>query len=145
MFYSILWAGVFIITLIVEGSTMQLISIWFAVGALGALLTTFAGGSFTIQAIVFVILSLILFLSARPLIKKIERKSKSHTNADSVVGMEGIVRDRIDTISGTGRVFVNGLSWAAKSDTVIEKDERILVLSIEGVTLTVVPAEKNKS
>ena len=88
------------------------------------------------------ILSLVLFLATRPLVQKISRSPTVHTNADSVIGMEGIVRERIDTLSGTGRVYVNGLSWAAKADTIIEKGEKIIVLSMEGVTLTVRPVEE---
>ncbi len=132
-----LWIGVFVAALIIEGVTMQLVSIWFAVGALGALLTAFFGGSLLLQTGVFVILSLLLFLVTRPLVQKMGRGPTVRTNADSVIGMEGIVKEKIDTLSGTGRVYVNGLSWAAKADSVIDKDQKIIVLSMEGVTLTV--------
>lgn len=142
MGYYFLWIGLFVAALIVEGLTMQLVSIWFAVGALGALVAAFIGGSLVVQASIFVILSLVLFLATRPLVQKISRSPTVHTNADSVIGMEGIVRERIDTLSGTGRVYVNGLSWAAKADTIIEKGEKIIVLSMEGVTLTVRPVEE---
>ena len=92
MGYYFLWIGIFVAALIIEGLTMQLVSIWFAVGALGALVAAIAGGSLVIQASIFVILSLVLFLATRPLVQKIGRAPTVHTNADSVIGMEGIVR-----------------------------------------------------
>lgn len=139
--YYFLWIGVFVAALIVEGVTLQLVSIWFSIGALAALIASFAGGSLTVQCTLFVLVSLALFLCTRPLVKKWNKKPTVHTNADSVIGMEGIVKEEVNTLLGTGRVYVNGLSWAARSDTVIPVGAKITVLSMQGVTLTVKPSE----
>ena len=141
MGYYFLWIGIFVAALIIEGLTMQLVSIWFAVGALGALVAAIGGGSLVIQASIFVILSLVLFLATRPLVQKIGRAPTVHTNADSVIGMEGVVKQEVNTLLGTGRVYVNGLSWAARSDVVIPVDTKIVVLEMKGVTLTVRPSD----
>lgn len=139
--YYFLWIGVFVAALIVEGLTLQLVSIWFSVGALTALIASFAGGSLTVQCTLFVLVSLALFLCTRPLVRKWNKKPTIHTNADSVIGMEGIVKEEVNTLLGTGRVYVNGLSWAACSDAVIPEGIKITVTSMQGVTLTVTPLE----
>lgn len=143
MWQYFLWIGVFVAALIVEGMTLQLVSIWFSVGALAALAASFAGASLTVQIALFVLVSLLLFLATRPLVKKWSKRPTVHTNADSVIGMEGIVKEEVNTLLGTGRVYVNGLSWAAKSETVIPANTKIVVLEMRGVTLIVRPAETN--
>lgn len=141
MWQYLIWIGVFVLALVVEGLTMQLVSIWFAVGALAGLIASFITDSLTAQCTLFVLVSLVLFLSTRPLVKKWNKKPAVHTNADSVIGMEGVVKQEVNTLLGTGRVYVNGLSWAARSDVVIPIDTKITVLEMKGVTLTVRPSD----
>ena len=141
MWQYLIWIGVFVLALVVEGLTMQLVSIWFAVGALAGLIASFVTDSLTVQCTLFVLVSLVLFLCTRPLIKKWNKKPAVHTNADSVIGMEGVVKQEVNTLLGTGRVYVNGLSWAARSDAVIPVDTKITVLEMKGVTLTVRPSD----
>lgn len=139
--YYFLWIAVFVAALVIEGMTLQLVSIWFSIGALAALIASFAGGSLMVQCTLFVLVSLALFLCTRPLVRRWNKKPAVRTNADSVIGMEGIVKEEINTLLATGRVYVNGLSWAARSDTVIPVGAKITVLSMQGVTLTVKPSE----
>ena len=53
--------------------------------------------------------------------------------------MVGIVTVSINNISGEGRVLVNGLEWAARSDdgVPVEKGENVLIKAIEGVKVIV--------
>lgn len=141
MWQYLFWVVLFVAAFIVEGLTMQLVSLWFAVGSAAALIVSFFTDSFVVQATVFVLVSLLLFLTARPLIRKFNRTPMVHTNADSVIGMEGIVKEEIDSLAGTGRVYVNGLYWAARSEQNIPAGEKITVLSVQGVTLTVRSAD----
>lgn len=145
MWQYIFWVILFVLALVVEGLTMQLVSIWFAVGSAAALIVSFFTDSFIIQATVFVLVSLVLFLATRPLVRKLNHTPRVHTNADSVIGMEGIVKEEINTLAGTGRVYVNGLYWAAKADQIIPAGDKIVVLSVQGVTLSVRPAENAES
>ena len=144
MWQYFLWGGIFVAVLVIEGLTLQLMSIWFSVGALAALISSFFDVPVAWQWVIFVAVSLILFLATRPLIRKWNHTPTIHTNADSVIGMEGIVKEEINTLEGTGRVFVNGLSWAARADTVIPEGTTVTVLSMQGVTLTVEPKVVNK-
>lgn len=144
MWQYFLWGGIFVAALVIEGLTLQLMSIWFSVGALAALISSFFGVPTAWQWVIFVVVSLILFLATRPLIRKWNHTPTVRTNADSVIGMEGIVKEKIDTLEGTGRVYVNGLNWAARADTVIPAGTTVTVLSMQGVTLTVEPKTVNK-
>ena len=145
MWQYLFWVVLFVAALVVEGLTMQLVSLWFAVGSAAALIVSFFTDSFIIQATVFVLVSLTLFLATRPLVRKLNCAPMVHTNADSVIGMEGIVKEEINSLAGTGRVYVNGLNWAAKADQIIPTGEKIIVLSVQGVTLAVRPADSSEN
>ncbi|MDE7279194.1 MAG: NfeD family protein, partial [Oscillospiraceae bacterium] len=67
----IFWIIFFIAALLVEAATFALVSIWFAAGAMGALITASLGGNLTLQLIVFVLISGILLAFTRPLLKKL--------------------------------------------------------------------------
>lgn len=144
MWQYFVWGGIFVAALVIEGLTLQLMSIWFSVGALAALISSFFNVPTAWQWVIFVAVSLVLFLATRPLIRKWNHTPTVHTNADSVIGMEGIVKEEINTLEGTGRVYVNGLNWAARADTVIPVGATVTVLSMQGVTLTVEPQNVNK-
>ena len=71
---------------------------------------------------------------------KVLHKGTVATNADSLIGQEAIVTEKIDNLHSTGTVRINGQEWTARSvnpEHVIEKDETVMVRSIEGVKLIV--------
>lgn len=135
-----IWLGILALMVVVEIVTTQLVSIWFAAGALAAFLTALAGvEQIWIQIIVFVLISAIALAITRPLVKKAINQKAEPTNADMVLGKTGIVTDTIDNIAETGLVKVNGSVWTARSSdgTVIEKDEKVTIQEIRGVKLLV--------
>lgn len=142
MWEYIFWGVLVAITLLAEAATTAFISIWLAAGALIAFFLAVFGASFTVQCVVFVITALILFTATRPLVGKLSKKAHVATNADSLIGMEGIVRQAIEPLQN-GRVFVNNLDWSARSsdNSSIAAGSRIIVEKIEGATLLVRPAE----
>jgi len=85
----------------------------------------------------------LLFLT-RPLVKKLVKGKRVHTNADQVIGKECIVREEIDNIRGIGRARVDGLDWSARStdDTIVIPEGTICIIrEIRGVKLIVSPAK----
>lgn len=144
-----IWLIVIGILLLVEFATSALTTIWFAGGALIALICAFFGGPLWLQAILFVIGSAVLLFLTRPLAVKYLNKGAVHTNADSLIGKEAVVTEKIDNLKSTGAVQVNGQVWTARSvnpEHSIEKDEIVMVRAIEGVKLIVgkriAPAEE---
>lgn len=137
IFWLILAAALFII----EGATVQLVCIWFAIGSLFAMLAAFVGAPVWLQLLICAVSSLAVLIVGRPLLLDRITPKKSATNADRVIGQPGIVLEEIDNIRQTGRVSANGLDWSARSETgeIFQKGETVLVTQIEGVKLIVRP------
>ena len=66
----IFWGAVFAVMVIAELASFQLISIWFAIGALVTFIMALCGAELGIQMLVFTVVSIVLLLFTRPLLKK---------------------------------------------------------------------------
>lgn len=129
------WMGVLIICIAAEAASMQLISIWFAVGALIALIAATLNVPISIQILLFVAISALLLASLRQLMSKFLKVKDEKTNADRIIGQSAIVTEQIDNIKATGQIKLLGQSWTARSinNTVIEIGENVVIRSIAGV------------
>lgn len=134
------WLGVLVAAVILEIVTTQLVSVWFAVGALAAFLVSLAGvEEIWIQLVIFVIVSAVALAVTRPLVRKLVNKKTEPTNADMVIGKIGVVTDKIDNVSETGLVKVGGSLWTARTvdGSLIDVGEKVKILQISGVKLMV--------
>ena len=134
------WVVLMIIFLVIEGIVPGLVSIWFALGALAALISAMLGAQIWLQATWFVVISLLALVVTRPLAKKYVNSRTQATNADMLIGQECIVTETIDKLHGTGAVSIGGKIWTARTDEperVIEKGSIAVVERIEGVKLIV--------
>lgn len=133
------WAALTVILVIVEAVTVQLVTIWFAVGSLAAVIANLAGANTVWQCIIFVAVSLVVLVLTRPYVKKAIEKRAVPTNADRCLGKEAIVSEKIDNRAGQGQVKIGGVEWTARSedDSVIEPNEVVVVKKIEGVKVIV--------
>lgn len=142
---TIFWVAAIFVFLVVEALTAGLTSIWFAIGALAALISALFNAPIWLQLVWFFVISVIALIITRPLVKKFVNSKSQPTNADMVIGMEGIVTELIDNIAGTGAVAVAGKVWTARSTggsniglgTTVKADR------IEGVKLFVTPVPGN--
>lgn len=126
------------ICVIIESFTLGFFVFWFAIGSLFALIVSLFTTNIIIQSVVFVVTSTLLLLLTKPLIKNFVKMPKAKaTNVYSLINKEGIVLENIDSLNSTGKVKVNGELWSAISDTNIEKNSKVKVLSIDGVKLKV--------
>lgn len=133
--YWILIAG---ICFVIEIYTVGFFIFWFGIGAIFALISSFITDNLIIQLVVFVMSSVFLLLLTKPLLKRISKNTKTvPTNVYSLVGKNGIVVSKIDSINSSGQVKVNGEIWSATSDLDLEKDTKIKVIGINGVKLKV--------
>ena len=137
---SIFWLSAVIILGVIEAATVGLVSVWFALGALAALISSLFGGPLWLQILLFIVVTVVALFVTRPLVKKYFSKS-SHkpTNADMVLGKQGIVTENIDNLSSTGAVKCMGKEWSARSSDgeIIPKGETVIAVKIEGVKLIV--------
>lgn len=133
------WMIIGILLGVFEVVTVDLVAIWFAIGAWVAIIPAALGAPFWVQLVVFLLVGLLMLALTRPMVKRVLRVKKTSTNADRVIGMIGIVTVPIDNIAHTGRVMVDGLEWAARTDdgVPVETQERVIIKAIEGVTLLV--------
>lgn len=140
---AIVWLIIAVVLFVIEGATVQMLCIWFACGAVVAMLASFLGAPLWLQMALFLITSMAVLAIARPILKKKLAVKREATNADRVVGMVGLVTEEIDNIAETGRVSANGLHWTARSEDgkVIESGTQVLVKQIDGVKLIVQPNE----
>ena len=138
---SYIWFIAFIILLVIELMTVNLVTIWFAFGSIAALITCFFTDSVVIQSIVFLIVSVIALLITKPLIKKFKGFDVTPTNSDRVIGKIGEVTKKIEK-NQYGEVKIFGNIWTARSDEELSVGERVKVLGIEGVKLIVEKEEK---
>ena len=133
---TIIWLIAFLGLLLVEFLTVGLISIWFAVGALAALITAFITDSIIIQSIVFVVVSIVVLLVTKPLVKKLKVDTFEPTNSDRVIGKVAEVVKEITPME-YGEVKIFGNYWTAASDKKIEVGSKVVVDKIDGVKLIV--------
>ena len=124
---------------IFEAATVALVSIWFAIGAVAAMVPAYFNAPFWVQILVFILVSALCFVFTRPFFKKIIRVNKQPTNVDRLVGQEGVATDDIENIECRGKVFISGLTWSARSETgeLIPQGAVVTVKKIEGATLVV--------
>ena len=142
-FAAIGWFVLTVILLIAEAATVTVISLWFAAGALAAMVTALLGGAVWIQTLVFVLVSAAALTALRPLVRKHLTPKLTATNIDSIIGSVGIVIGTIDNLTATGQVKVNGMEWSARSTSgePLEVGTKVRVDKIEGVKVFVSPTE----
>ena len=131
-----IWLVIFIVLVIIELLTINLVTIWFAFGALLALVVEVGFSNIVLDIITFVITSFLLIILTKPIIGRLKVKKVEATNLDMVINKIGIVTEDIKQ-DKIGEVKVLGKRWSAYSNTEIKKDEKVKILSIDGVKLKV--------
>ena len=141
--YDFIWLGVMVLFLIVEAATVTMVSLWFAGGALAALVVALLDGSWLLQIIAFLVVSAGLLALLRPMARKHFTPKLTKTNVDSVIGTEGYVTADIDNVAATGKCKLGAMEWTARSATgeKISTGTLVKVEKIEGVKAFVIPVE----
>lgn len=137
----LVWLGIAVLFAIIECFTTQLISIWFSIGALVALLLSLLGCSIFWQLLSFIFVGLGLAIGLHPLIKRKLIQPKA-LNTDGLVGKKAIVVQSFS--NGEGRVLMDHMDWKAKSDEELQEGDEVQVSSIHGVTLNVVKKREDE-
>ena len=140
-FFAYMWVGLLILFLVLEGSTVALVSLWFAVGSLAAIVAALLGASLGVQVGIFLGVSGVLLELLRPFLKRYIAPSIQKTNADSLIGKCCPVTDAICNLESRGQVKIGGMVWSARSESGADIPEGavVKVRRIEGVKLIVSP------
>lgn len=133
------WLITAVVLGIIESITVALVSIWMAIGAFAAAVFAFFGFGTAVQVLVFAAVSALMLILTAPLSKRFRQSKKVSTNADRLIGQEGVVLRRVDPIENKGQIKVMGQIWSAEGADGIELDigEKVIVKAIEGVHVIV--------
>lgn len=138
-----IWLALMVLFLIVESTTVTTISLWFAGGALAAMIVSLLGGAVWLQVVVFLVVSGVLLAALRPIVKKHFTPKLSRTNVDAVIGTQGYVTTAVDNLTAQGQVKLGGMEWTARSSdgSPIPEGTLVQVDKVEGVKAFVSPVK----
>ena len=145
---AIIWLIIAIVLAIVELSTMGLVTIWFAIGAVVSMIFALLGGNIWVQLISFIVVSTVILVAVRPLAEKYVNRSIKKTNIDAVVGRKLIAKTDIDNLHGMGKVDFEGSTWIAQSsndEITISAGEEVRVVKVVGAKLVVERADAHST
>ena len=137
-----IWIGFFILSIIVEANTMNLIAIWFMPGTLAAIVLAFLNVAVWIQVLVWLLITAAVFAATWRLSARLRHPKHQPTNADRVIGQTALVTETISDREQTGQVRVMGQIWSARTDDTVDEiptGTDVRIMRIEGVKLIVTP------
>ena len=132
----IFWLILVIVLTIVELATVNLLSVWFVISGIVAMILSFFIDDVAIVSTVFALLGILLLFTTRPLLKKYLPRQRVRTNADRIIGMCGVVTEEIKKNS-VGEVKVDGKKWSAISNSKIPVGSEVIIEAIDGVKVVV--------
>ena len=137
----IIWLVIAVIMLVIEIATTGLATLWFAIGAVVAMIMDLCGASVASQIIAMAAISAVCFVVCmiwvKPKLESLRKKNVQKTNADRLIGREGVVIVPFNSTEGKGQVKVDGQIWSAKSGEDYTEGTKVTVKAIEGVKLVV--------
>lgn len=142
----LMWTILAIVFALLEGVTLGLTTIWFAIGSLAGMVMAMLGFGINAQLIAFMLSALLTFAFVRPIAQKVLKVGYTKTNVDSLIGKTGVVHVAIEPYK-VGQVKVNGQIWTSKAeldDVMIPAGLEIVVIRVDGVKLIVRPLESKE-
>lgn len=142
----IFWLVLLIVFIAVEVSTLGLTTIWFAGGALAAIVAALLKAPLVVQILLFFLVAFLLLFFTRPVAVKYFNRERVKTNVESLVGRQGVVISQIDNLQGIGQITVGGQEWSARSleDRVTLPVGTVVdIMAVSGVKLIVRPGVQN--
>lgn len=147
MIEKLVWTALLILFAAGEAISVGLTSIWFAAGALIALIAALLGGPLWLQITLFIAVSALCLTAVRPLARRYVNSRIQPTNADRIIGAQARVTEDIDNLRAVGSVQVGGLTWSARSagGDPISAGTLVRILRIEGVKVYVEEVKKEEA
>ena len=141
---AIIWVGLLLLFLFMEANTIALVSLWFALGSLAAVIAALLNAAIWVQLVLFFGVSALMLACLRPLLKKYMKPKIVATNVDAIVGTTGYVTTDIDNLNAQGQVKLGGMPWTARSSSgePLSAGTLVQVDRIEGVKAFVSVVDK---
>lgn len=138
---TFMWMVIFVLLILLEIMTVNLVSIWFALGSLASFILSFFVQDVSWQIALFILVSFVSLLLTKKFVRKIHNSEVIPTNLDRVIGQIGVVTEEINKLE-PGEVKVDGKRWSAISSKKIYVGSKVEILSIDGVKLNVKEVEE---
>ncbi len=132
----VVWLIIVILLALIEITTVNLTTIWFVASGILALIISLFVDNYLLQFGTFVVAGVILLITTKPFLTKFIKQHKIHTNIDRIIGMTGVVTEKISK-NENGEVKVDGKRWTAFADKTIQQGNLVKVLEIKGVKIKV--------
>ena len=135
-----LWLVVLIVSIVIELPTLGLTTIWFAGGAVIAVIAAALHAPVWAQIVLFLAVSVLLLIFTRPVAVKYFNKDRVRTNVESMIGRQAIVISEIDNLQGIGQVTVGGQEWSARTEEDglnLQPGTVVDIVAVSGVKLIV--------
>ena len=137
------WLGLAVVLGIVETTTLDLVFLMLAGGALAGAAAAAFGAPLLLQAVVAIVATAALLGVVRPVAKRhLRTPVEARTGVAALVGRDALVMKQVD--AHQGQVKLAGEIWSARSfddREVIEPGTRVHVVEIDGATAVVFRAD----
>jgi len=133
----IFWVIVALTALIIDITTSSFMFIWFAIGAVAAIIAIGLNASVVVQAISFVAVSAVVMAIGYPIVKKTIKKTveRTLTMEEGYIGKEFIIAKDIDV---KANIKFQGIYWTVKNvGEPLKKGDSVQVTGIEGNKLLI--------
>lgn len=100
---TMVWLAAMIVLIIIEIVTVGLTTIWFAIGALFAIIVSMLDGGIILQMTVFLLVSLGMLIFTRPLAIRYINNTRTRTNYEGIIGKVVRITQEVDNIAGQNR------------------------------------------
>ncbi len=141
----LVWFLIAILLIVIEATTFNLITIWFALGAIATMFVSIIfPDQVGIQLVVFLSVSILMVITIRNYAVKKFKATTIKTNVNSLIGKKCIVTRTIEEFK-YGEVKVDGNYWTAKSENneTIEENSVVEIIEVSGVKLIVRKQDEN--
>jgi membrane protein implicated in regulation of membrane protease activity len=133
----IFWAVVALGALFIDITTSSFMFVWFAIGAIAAIIAMLFNASVVVQVIIFVAVTAVAMGVGYPIVKKTIKKtvSKTLTMEEAYIGTEIVIDEDIDV---KAKIKFQGIYWTVKNvGKPLKKGDLVQVIGIEGNKLLI--------
>lgn len=133
------WIVAIVVFSLVEAFTAGLVSIWFAIGSLAALISSYFTDLILVQAFIFFFVSILSFVLLRKFALNVIKKSQKETDIGRLIGKDILITQTVDNMNNTGMAKINDIEWKVRSlsGNIINEGQIATVEKIDGVKLIV--------
>lgn len=140
-----IWAGIIVVTIIIELFSSDIDALWFSIGAVVSLVLSFFKFHITIQLSAFLFVTVILLFTIGKIAKKLLLTKNISKNSDSLIGKEILILESANEFEN-GSGVINDIVWtvSCQAGIIVEKGKHAIIVAMDGNKLVVKNKEEIK-